>query len=71
MGNLTCVEMKGRVVDTIHTMDHLNCGHVRGLGVARLLVGFALLWSKAASGMSIGAGIPILMLLSLYRIVPP
>ena len=27
MGNFTCVEMKGRVVDT---MDyHLDCGHVR------------------------------------------
>ena len=43
MGNFTCVEMKGRVVDTME--DHLNCGHVRVLGVARLLVGFALLWS--------------------------
>ena len=44
MGNFTCVEMKGRVVDTMD--DHLNCGHVRVrlLGVAQLLVGVVLFW---------------------------
>ena len=42
MGNFTCVEMKGRVVDTMD--DHLDCGHVRLLGVAQLLVGVVLFW---------------------------